>query len=396
MTADLVSGFVRWLTVEKGLSSKTIEAYESDVREFARFLHGDIKQARKDDVGRFMAKLLEGGNAGRTAARKLSSLRQFFRFMLIDRLISRDPTVNVPAPKGWKSLPKALAAEEVTAILNQTKDYEPTRNGKYLTRRDLALMELLYAGGLRVSEIANARLADLDLNRRLLIVRGKGDKDRTVPFGMPAALALQHWLPTRQLLTGKKASPFLFVGRWGNQLTRQGIWMIVHELSQGKASPHTLRHSFATHMLDNGADLRAIQIMLGHADIATTQIYTHVSQPQMKKQYFAYHPRARKRADQGQLNLENMAPKPLPIGPIICAQCLNPVCSESNWYCEDHLRSQRENARRSRMERQRRRQCVSCSKPACEGSKSFCTEHLLLNRESQRRAQLTKKKGKRG
>src|SRR5437660_11905820 len=148
-----------------------------------------------------------------------------------------------------------------------------------------------------------------------------------------------------------RVSPWLFIGRGSRQITRQRVWQLVRERSQGKAHPHMFRHSFATHMLDNGADLRAIQIMLGHADISTTEIYTHVSQPQVKKQYMAHHPRARGRGHQGQLHLENMGSQPLPAGPIICAHCMSPVCVGSQWYFEEHLRLNRESTRRSRERR---------------------------------------------
>ena len=302
-----------------------------------------------------MGKLLADGIEGRSVARKVTSLRQFYRFLLMDRIISVDPTTGMRSPKVWKILPKALGTSELDAILNETGDYAPAHFGKYLNRRDQALLELAYAGGLRVSEMTCARLVDLNLTERLLIVRGKGDKERIVPFGMPAAKAFEHWLGIRPLLTEKRVSPWLFVGRDGHQLTRQRVWGIVKERSHGKASPHSLRHSAATHMLDNGADLRAIQTLLGHADISTTEIYTHVSQPQMRKQYFAHHPRARQRGHQGQLNLPNMtADKPLTPGPIICGHCLNPVCPESKWYCAEHLRLNREASKRSRLAKLRR------------------------------------------
>jgi len=241
-------------------------------------------------------------------------------------------------------LPKSLGKSEIEAILNHSTQY--ARLSKYLIRRDQALLELLYAGALRESEIIGARLSDLNVSVRLLTVRGKGDKERIVPFGIPAAEALQHYLAMRHLLTRGKASPWLFIGARRQQLTRMRVWQVVHEHSQGKASPHMLRHSCATHMLENGADLRAVQVLLGHADISTTELYTHVAQPQIKKAYLAHHPRARARSHQGQLNLLPVAPSLTP-GPILCAHCMSPVC-EAKWYCEKHLLLQREAVARSR------------------------------------------------
>lgn len=348
MNDALISKFIAYIVVEKGLSKTTCDCYRGDLEQFAKFLRGrELKRATKRDVGKFMGKLLAIGLEGRSVARKVSSLRQFYRFLLMDRVISVDPTTGIRSPKAWKVLPKAIGTSELDAILNQSGEYALAHFAKY-NRRDQALLELAYAGGLRVSEITGARLVDFNLGERLLIVRGKGDKERKVPFGLPAAKAMEHWLVIRPLLTEKRVSPWLFVGREGKQLTRQRVWQIVNKRSHGKASPHSLRHSAATHMLDNGADLRAIQTMLGHADISTTEIYTHVSQPQMRKEYFAHHPRARGRAHQGQLHLPAMGPKALPPGPIICAHCLNPVCPQSKWYCAEHLRLNRESSKRSR------------------------------------------------
>jgi integrase/recombinase XerD len=347
---DLVARFVQWMTVEKGLAGTTISSYRHDLKQFADFLcDRQLAEVRKNDIGNFMARLLSDGIEGRSVARKVSTLRQFFRFLLMDRIIATDPTAFIRSPKAWKVLPKSLEASEIEAVLNPAREYAPDHFGKYLTRRDQAVLELLYAGALRVSEITSARLCDLNLSVRLLTIRGKGDKERIVPFGVPTAIAMRHWLATRQLLTEKRVSPWLFVGRFGLQLTRQRVWQIVGDRSQGMrhASPHMLRHSCATHMLENGADLRTVQTLLGHADIGTTELYTHVAQPQLRKAYLAHHPRARSRGHQGQLNLLPVEPILTP-GPVICAQCLSPVCGESKWYCEKHLLLQREASARTR------------------------------------------------
>ena len=242
-----------------------------------------------------MAKLLSDDIEGRSVARKLSSLRQLFRFLLMDRVISADLTASIRSPKGWKILPKALAASEMNAMLDQTSEYEPA-HFKYLTRRDQALFELLYAGGLRASEVSAARLADLNLNERLLIVRGKGDKERIVPFGVRAAQAMQHWLAIRLRLIEKRVSPWLFPGRCGRHITRQRVWKLVRERSQGKAHPHMFRHSFATHMLDNGADLRDTNYAWTHGHFNNRNLYPRISTSGEKAVYGASSASARPRS----------------------------------------------------------------------------------------------------
>ena len=291
MNDALISKFIAYITVEKGLSRLTVEAYRLDLKQFAEFLgRRHLKSARKQDVGRFQGTLLANGIEGRSVARTLSSLRQFFRFLLIDRIISIDPTQYARSPKAWKILPKSRSVSEIDELLSRRGEY--ARRSNYLNQRDQALLELLYGSGLRASELTRIRLSDLNLTDRVLIVRGKGDKERVVPLGVPTAKTLEDYLAMRPLF---EASPLLFVGYHGRPITRQRVWQIVKARSRGKASPHMLRHSTATHMLDNGADLRTIQILLGHADIGTTEIYTHVSQEHLRKQYFAHHPRARMR-----------------------------------------------------------------------------------------------------
>jgi integrase/recombinase XerD len=241
-------------------------------------------------------------------ARKLSALRHLYRFLLLDKKIDHDPTLNIQSPKQWKVLPKALSRDEVGAMLSGTKLAETrprneTARGLALALRDHAMLEVLYAGGVRVSEVADARLEDLKLEMGYILVRGKGDKERMVPLGVPAQQALQQYLKNgREIIAKKTSSPLLFLGTGGRRLTRQRIWQLVGKaglasgLASGRhASPHMLRHSCATHMVENGADLRTVQTILGHADISTTQIYTHVALDRLKSVYAKHHPRAKAR-----------------------------------------------------------------------------------------------------
>jgi integrase/recombinase XerD len=223
--------------------------------------------------------------------------------LLLDGKIDKDPTLNIDLPKQWKVLPKALSRDEVGAMLAETKLAEAAQNetarAQALALRDRAMIELLYAGGVRVSEVADARLEDLKLEMGYILVRGKGDKERMVPLGVPAQQALQRYLKSgREVLAKKRSSPLLFVGAGGRRLTRQRLWQLVGKagLASGRhASPHMLRHSCATHMVENGADLRTVQTILGHADISTTQIYTHVALDRLKSVYAKHHPRAKAR-----------------------------------------------------------------------------------------------------
>jgi integrase/recombinase XerD len=395
LNEQLIARFAEWLTVEKGLAADTtIKGYRCDVIQFADFLADrSLLDARKSDLGDYMAKRLSGGTEGSSVARKVSSLRQFFRFLLMDGIISTDPTTRIRSPKAWKVLPKSLSQPEIETILNAEVHHPRFTN--YLNRRDQAILELFYSSGLRVSEVASAQLSDLHLSERLLKVRGKGSKERLVRFGVPAAIALQHYLALRSTLTrGSAILPWLFVG-WarnsGTKLTRARIFQIVRQRSAvigRNVSPHMLRHSCATHMLENGADLRTIQTLLGHADISTTQIYTHVSQPQLRKVYLAHHPRARtgSKAPQDQMGLfaASETGTILP-GPIICAQCLRPVCAQSKFYCEEHLRLAREAGVRLRAARKAAGRCIACKESLSPRSTMFCEEHRRSQLDAQRR-----------
>jgi integrase/recombinase XerD len=303
-----LSGFLDYLRVERGSAKLTIAAYSSDLSQFTEFLekrHRLLKDARREDVRAFMQELFSNQVDGRSVGRKLSAIRHLYRYLLLDGKIDKDPTLNIDSPKQWKVLPKSLSQAEVETMLSEPAERRETarrttERSQALALRDRAMFELLYAGGLRVSEVAGARLEDLKLELGYILVRGKGDKERMVPLGVPAQQALQQYLRDgRKLLSGIKTSPLLFLGSGARRLTRQRVWQLVGQASQptGRhASPHMLRHSCATHMVENGADLRTVQTILGHADVSTTQIYTHVALDRLKSVYVKHHPRAKVRA----------------------------------------------------------------------------------------------------
>jgi integrase/recombinase XerD len=301
--ARTLSAFLDYLRVERGSAKLTIAAYTSDLVQFAEFLerrHIVLSAARRDDVREYIQELFGNSLDGRSVGRKLSAIRHLYRHLLIDGKISKDPTLNIDLPKQWKVLPKALSRDEVGAMLADRQAGNETVRGQALALRNRAMLELLYAGGVRVSEVAEARLEDLKLEMGYILVRGKGDKERMVPLGVPAQRALEGYLRDGREVTGKKRnSPLLFLGAGGRRLTRQRVWQLVGKasLASGRhASPHMLRHSCATHMVENGADLRTVQTILGHSDISTTQIYTHVALDRLKSVYVKHHPRAKAKA----------------------------------------------------------------------------------------------------
>lgn len=301
----LLVSFLDYLTIEKGLRPLTIEAYRRDLGQFSNFLRKrrrNLADAQRDDVRAFVSRGLADGLDSRSAARKLAALRHFYKYLLLDRITDRDPTVNIETPKQWKVLPKSLATSEVEAMLSERPP--ASRESKFalaLKQRDRAMLEVLYAGALRVSELTSARIEDLKLDVGMILVRGKGDKERIVPLGAAAQKAIGAYVREGRLgLLGNKTSALLFVARGGRPLTRQRVWQMVARASQAAgrhASPHMLRHSCATHMVERGADLRTVQSILGHADIATTQVYTHVATDRLSSVYRAHHPRARVRTN---------------------------------------------------------------------------------------------------
>jgi len=305
---SLLKDYQSYLRVEKGLRPLTCEAYGGDLKTFAEFLeerHGVLLTAIEQDVAAFLEHLRNHGIDQRSAARKLSCLRGFYRWLLLDRRIHHDPTINIESPKAWKVLPKSLAETEVTEMLEQAKLAASHPQARATTLRDRAILELLYAGGLRVSEITDLSTSDLALDLGRVQVRGKGDKERIVPIGGPAIEALEAYLREgrphlARILSIKKSNAVrqdrvaLFLSLRGMPLTRQWVWHLV-KAAHGTASPHQLRHSCATHMVEHGADLRSVQLLLGHADISTTQIYTHLALGHLKEVHRAHHPRATRR-----------------------------------------------------------------------------------------------------
>lgn len=302
LNVPVVSVFLDYLKVEKGLAPLTIAAYTTDVAQFSGFLQKHkrtLLNARRNDVRDFIQQLFSNSVDGRSVGRKLSTLRHLYRYFLLDKLIAHDPTLNIDSPKQWKVLPKSLARDEMEAILRSPHAGSNRKEAEPIANRDRAMLEMFYAGALRVSEITGVKLEDLKLDLGYVLVRGKGDKERIVPLGKSAQDALTTYIKTaRKVLAAGKTSPSLFLGRGARKLTRQRVWQIVGAASAGTgrhASPHMLRHSCATHMVENGADLRTVQTILGHADISTTQVYTHLALDRLKTVYQKHHPRAKAR-----------------------------------------------------------------------------------------------------
>jgi integrase/recombinase XerD len=298
----VVDGFLDYLQIEKGLAPLSITAYKTDIRQFAGFLEKHkrtLLNAQRNHVREFIQQLFGHAVDGRSVGRKLSALRHLYRYLLLDKMVAHDPTLNIDSPKQWKVLPKALARDEMNAMLSSPRPGSNRREAEAIAARDRAMLEVFYASALRVSEMVGVKLEDLKLDLGYLLVRGKGDKERIVPLGKGAQDALTHYMKdARAMLAKSKSSPLLFLGRGGRKLTRQRVWQMVRAASVGagrKASPHMLRHSCATHMVENGADLRTVQTILGHADISTTQVYTHLALDRLKGVYQKHHPRAKAR-----------------------------------------------------------------------------------------------------
>lgn len=297
---DLVLDFIAYLELERGLSRNTLEAYRSDLLQYGAWLAQtgrDALAVEHADLAAYVATLTSGDDgrppaAATTVQRKIACLRSFYRHLRREEILDRDPTAELKGPPRGKKLPKVLTRDEVSLLLAQPQGNSPG------ALRDRALLELMYACGLRASEAVAIRLDELDLDESVLRANGKGSKERLVPIGSKAVEALREYLTVgRPQLVGLRDESRVFVNQRGQGLTRQGLYKIVqrHAKSAGladKMSPHTLRHTFATHLLAGGCDLRSLQEMLGHADIATTQIYTHLSADRLRDVYFSAHPRA--------------------------------------------------------------------------------------------------------
>jgi integrase/recombinase XerD len=295
----LIREYLLYLRVEKGLRPLSCDAYERDLELFAEYLedtHAVLETAQQREVAGFLEHLHRHQIEARSIARKLSCLRGFYKWLLLDKRVRHDPTVNIESPKAWKVLPKALAESETAELLDTATVVASGAAGNAVALRDRAILELLYAGGLRVSELTGLRVVDLQLDFGQVRVRGKGDKERVVPLGRAAVEALAEYLVRgRPMLAKRNGGGGLFLSQQGRTLTRGWIWTLVKSKSDGRASPHMLRHSCATHMVGHGADLRTVQTLLGHADIATTQVYTHLALDRLKAVHRAHHPRAKAR-----------------------------------------------------------------------------------------------------
>jgi integrase/recombinase XerD len=297
---ELTLDFLAYLELERGLSRNTLEAYRSDLQQFGEFLGRrslDPLTLGPGDLAAFVSEMADGHDgrppvAPATLQRKIACLRSFYRHLRRDQLIEHDPTSELRPPRSRARLPKVLSRDEVAQLLAQPRGTSPA------ALRDRALLETMYACGLRASEAISLELAQLDLEVGILRARGKGSKERIVPVGSEAIKALRGYLAKgRPRLVGLRDEPHVFVNQRGGGLSRQGLYKIVqrHARSAGlehRMSPHTLRHTFATHLLAGGCDLRSVQEMLGHADIGTTQIYTHLSAGRLREVYFGAHPRA--------------------------------------------------------------------------------------------------------
>jgi integrase/recombinase XerD len=286
-----IRSFLDYCRVEKGLSANSLDAYRRDLLAFQQFMNGTPSWPQLPDIERYIDNEYRQGRAVRSVVRRLTTLRNLFGFLLAEGKIAKDPTELIPVPKQPQSLPKYLNREEIDSLLAAPDAAKP------LGLRDRAMLELLYATGLRVSELCSVQISDLNREMGLVRVTGKGNKQRMVPVGRAALAAIDAYLENgRSRLLKTLASSYLFIGNRGVQLTRKGFWKTVRSYGlksgiRSKLTPHVLRHSFATHLLEGGADLRAVQTMLGHADIGTTQIYTHVMRSRLRQTIDEHHPR---------------------------------------------------------------------------------------------------------
>lgn len=296
MLSTLVDQYLSVLSLERGYSPKTIEAYASDLNDFLNFLEGkgvgELSEVKAPYILLYLSELRRRGASAKTVARRLSALRGFFKFLALEHGLSENPLALIEGPKLSRKLPVVLTPEEVERLLEAPDPKTP------IGLRDKAILELLYASGLRVSELVGLKLFDLNLEVGFLRVRGKGDKERLVPIGEFAREVLERYLKeARPKLLRFLDEPHLFLNRRGRPLTRQRVWQIIKAyaleagLDPAEITPHVLRHSFATHLLERGADLRTVQMMLGHVSLSTTQIYTHVQADTLRRVHEKFHPR---------------------------------------------------------------------------------------------------------
>lgn len=296
MSDKLVDDYINFILVEKRVSHNTVDAYSHDLRRYIDYLYrlgvGDLQDVSSEDVVSYLAELRKSNIAPNTINRKLAAIRGFYKFLIREGRLGENPVANIGLAKVWMRLPDTLSKEEVEQILSQPDASSP------MSIRDRAMLELLYAAGLRVSELVNLNISNINWQVGYLVAVGKGNKERIIPIGNMAYKWLTKYIDEArpQLLKGKTSTDILFTNRFGKKLSRQGFWKIVRQYAcraglLKKIHPHTFRHSFASHLLEGGADLRSVQTMLGHADISTTQIYTHITREKLKEIHRKYHPR---------------------------------------------------------------------------------------------------------
>lgn len=288
MIDDLINEFCTYLLIDKNYSKNTIDAYRNDLEMFNKFVNKSINSIDDNDIKSYLKYLKDNKHNERSIARNTSSLRSFYKFLIINKHVKTNPMENITSIKLSKKLPDILTIDEINKIL----DIKITDN---YSVRNKAMLELIYAAGLRVSELINLKTYDIDIEENIVRTMGKGNKERIIPIGEYATNALNSYLSIRYTFLKKEINDYLFLNNHGKKMTRQGFFKIIKKLAQDNnikkdISPHTLRHSFATHMINNGADLRTIQELLGHSDISTTQIYTHISTEKLKQEFESFHP----------------------------------------------------------------------------------------------------------
>lgn len=401
----LVRGFLDYKRIESAVSDLTLESYAHGVNHFCSWLQKrrgkDPLAADSEDLHKYFAAPWRSKLKPASIAHRMSVLREFFNHLQRDGLIRRDPMIRIEGVKKWKRLPKPITEDEVRQLLDASRRPELAEEGKRkrgwpqaakqspaIELRDVAILEVAYAGGLRVSEVTSAQLTDLNFDLRCLRVTGKGDKQRMVPLGLSAMRAVRKYLiRARRELSGTVRSPYLFIGHNGDQLTRQRVWQIIGERSKragiAHVSPHMLRHSAATHLLDHGADIRVIQTILGHADISTTECYTKVSQERLHEAIKAHHPRNNPKYKQLSL---------VPTSALMLADCFVPSpCSEcaepsvpGKSRCAKHMLTAKEACARLYAKRTDAGLCKDCGRPAIPET-TLCEQHTIAQRKAVQR-----------
>ncbi|HOX54508.1 MAG: site-specific tyrosine recombinase XerD [Candidatus Omnitrophica bacterium] len=292
---ELLENFINYLSIERGLAKNTLESYRRDLNKYIIFMKSkgfsDATRIDREQINAFLFSLKDKSLSMNSISRNLVAIKMFHRFLVREGHSKQDPTSLLESPKLWKRIPDVLSSDEVEAII------EASYPRDWQTIRDRALLELMYASGMRVSEVVNLKVSDLNLDIGFVRCLGKGQKERIIPIGKSAILSIRRYLDkTRPKLAKKEATPFLFLSRMGKKISRQSIWKLIKQYAlkakiKKEIKPHTLRHSFATHLLERGADLRSVQEMLGHSDISTTQVYTHINKDRLKSIHQKFHPR---------------------------------------------------------------------------------------------------------